>query len=409
MQEVENTDVIIVGGGMVGLTLAQALAAHGLKSTVIEQADLSRQAEAGYDGRAFAIASASARMLQQLGIWAYLEGAAQPIREIRVTDDNHPRFLTFDRKAEADEPHGYLVEARLLRQALMKSLTTSAESARYVIVRDKSAVSALERRPAYAEIALDKGGLIRAPLLVAADGRRSMIRTKIGIRVSEWSYKQVAISTTVAHEFPHGGVAHELFLRDEPFAILPVTGNRSNIVWIVPENRAAAYLALSDRAFLHEVKKRFGDFLGDLSLAAPRWSYPLGFLHAEKYITNRAVVIGDAAHGIHPIAGQGLNLGMRDVAALTEVLVDAARLGLDIGTETILARYQRWRYADNALTAAAMDGIVRLFDMKSKPVVAARRLGLGMVNKMPRLKTFLESQARGKSGNMPKLLTGDQI
>ncbi len=409
MQAVENTDVLIVGGGMVGLTLAQALAAHGLTSTVIEQADLTRQAEAGFDGRAFAIASASARMLEALGIWQHLDGAAQPIREIRVTDDNHPRFLTFDRKSDTEEPHGYLVEARLLRQALLKSLTTSPDSLKHVRIHDGTTVSALMRGPVHAEITLESGAVHRAPLLVAADGRRSMVREKIGIRVAQWRYRQVAISTTVAHEFPHGGVAHELFLRDEPFAILPVTGNRSNIVWIVPENRAAAYLALSDRAFLHEVKKRFGDFLGDLSLAAPRWSYPLGFLHAEKYTTNRAVVIGDAAHGIHPIAGQGLNLGMRDVAALTEVLVDAARLGLDVGTETVLARYQRWRYADNALTAAAMDGIVRLFDMKSKPVVAARRLGLGVVNKMPRLKTFLESQARGKSGNMPKLLTGEQI
>lgn len=405
MQQAEKVDVIIVGGGLAGLTLAHALDRHGLTTAVIEQTDLAGQLAAGYDGRAFAIASASARMLQSIGVWDHLAGQHQRINEIRVTDDNHPRFLTFDRKAAADEPHGYLVEARLMRQALISALA----AAQNIRLFAPAKIQQVTRTPGAVTVALASGAKISAPLLIGADGRTSTMRAEAGIRLSEWRYKQVAISTTVAHEKPHGGVAHELFLKDEPFAILPVIQQRSNIVWIVPENRAAGYLGLSDRAFLHEIQKRFGNFLGDLTLAAPRWSYPLGFLHAEKYIADRFALIGDAAHGIHPIAGQGLNLGLRDIAALTEVLVDAARLGMDIGEPTVLARYQRWRYADNALTAAAMDSIVRLFDMKFPPVVAVRRLGLGMVNNMPRLKGFFESQARGKAGSTPKLLMGERV
>ncbi len=405
MQQVEKVDVIIVGGGLAGLTLAHALDRHGLTTAVIEQADLPRQLDAGYDGRAFAIASASARMLQSIGVWDHLAGQHQRINEIRVTDDNHPRFLTFDRKADGDEPHGWLVEARLMRHALI----TALETAKNIRLFAPAKITSLDRGPGQVTVALVSGAKISAPLVIGADGRKSSMRAEAGIRVSEWSYKQIAISTTVAHDVPHGGIAHELFLKDEPFAILPVINNRSNIVWIVPEHRAAGYLGLSDRAFLHEIQKRFGDFLGELKLAAPRWSYPLGFLHAEKYTAHRFALIGDAAHGIHPIAGQGLNLGLRDIAALTEVLVDAARLGMDIGEPTVLSRYQRWRYTDNAITAAAMDGIVRLFDINFKPVVAARRLGLGMVNKMPMLKGFFESQARGKAGATPKLLMGERV
>jgi 2-octaprenyl-6-methoxyphenol hydroxylase len=408
MSQPHKVDVTIVGGGLAGLTLAQALGSHGLSVAVIEQAALTAGLEAGYDGRAFAVASASARLLQAIGIWPHLNGAHQRINEIRVTDDNHPRFLTFDRKPEDTEPHGYLVEARLMRKALLAAIETGRAAAHIKIYAPEKIVR-VERGPACAEVELHSGVKIQSPLLVGADGRQSTMRAEAGIRLSHWSYKQVAICTTLAHELPHGGVAHEVFLQDEPFAILPVTGNRSNIVWIVPQQRADAYMDLPDRAFLHEIKKRFGDFLGELSLAAPRWRYPLGFQHAEKYTAHRFALIGDAAHGIHPIAGQGLNLGLRDIAALTQVLVDSARLGLDIGDDIVLSRYQKWRYTDNAITAAAMDAIVRLFDIKSKPVVMARRFGLGMVNKMPGLKSFLESQARGKAGATPKLLMGEQV
>jgi 2-octaprenyl-6-methoxyphenol hydroxylase len=409
MQQTHRVDVTIVGGGLSGLTLAHALGGHGLSVAVIEQAALTAGLEVGYDGRAFAVASASARLLEAIGIWPHLQGQHQRINEIRVTDDNHPRFLTFDRKPEDIEPHGYLVEARLMRKALITALDSGSAAARNIRVFSPEKITRLERGPGSVEIDLQSGEKIMSPLLVGADGRQSTMRAQAGIRISEWSYKQVAISTTIAHERSHGGVAHELFLKDEPFAILPVTGNRSNIVWIVPQQRADAYLALSDRAFLHEIKKRFGDFLGELSLAAPRWRYPLGFLHAEKYTAHRFALIGDAAHGIHPIAGQGLNLGLRDIAALTQVLVESARLGLDMGDDIVLSRYQKWRYTDNAVTAAAMDAIVRLFDISAPPVVMARRFGLGMVNKMPRLKNFFESQARGKAGATPKLLMGEQV
>jgi 2-octaprenyl-6-methoxyphenol hydroxylase len=405
MQTRQNFDVLIVGGGPAGLTLAHALGHHGLRAAVIEQTSLSATLDAGYDGRAFAIASASARMLQAIGIWDRLGSQHQRIEEIRVTDDNRPGFLNFDRVAADDEPLGYLVEARLLRQALVTALPDAGN----ITVFASAAIKKMERGPGAVTAELATGETLAAPLVIAADGRKSALRTQAGIRVAEWSYKQTAISTTVAHALPHGGVAHELFLRDEPFAILPVVDQRSNIVWIVPEARAAAYLGLSDRAFLHEIRKRFGDFLGELKIAAPRWSYPLGFLHAQTYLAHRLALVGDAAHGIHPIAGQGLNLGLRDIAALSEVLVDGARLGLDLGDPVLLARYQRWRYADNAQTAAAMDMIVRLFDARSPPVVAARRFGLAAVNKMPRLKTFFSNQARGKAGVTPKLLMGEGI
>jgi 2-octaprenyl-6-methoxyphenol hydroxylase len=405
MEKPHKSDVLIIGGGLAGLTLAHALDRHGLDVTVIEQASLSAGLDVGYDGRAFAIASASARLLQAIGIWDHLAGQYQRIEEIRVTDDNHPRFLSFDRVAPSDEPLGYLVEARLMRQALVAALP----SAKNLRVFAPAQLSTLDRGPGLVTATLVTGEIITAPLVIAADGRKSGLRTQAGIRVAEWRYKQIAICTTLAHEKPHGGVAHELFLADEPFAILPVVNQRSNIVWIVPEARANAYLGLSDRAFLHEIQKRFGDFLGNLSLVAPRWSYPLGFLHAQTYLAHRLALVGDAAHGIHPIAGQGLNLGLRDIAALTEVLVDGARLGMDLGDPTLLKRYQRWRYPDNALTAAAMDGIVRLFDIKFPPAVTARRLGLGLANKMPRLKNMFANQARGKAGATPKLLMGERV
>jgi 2-octaprenyl-6-methoxyphenol hydroxylase len=405
MQPPLDVDVLIVGGGLAGLTLAHALGQHGLRIAVVEQAELTRALDAGYDGRAFAVASASARMLQAIGIWDGLEGQHQRIEEIRVTDDNRPGFLNFDRVAASDEPLGYLVEARLMRRALVAALP----DARNVTVFAPASIARLERGLGKVTIELASGAVLTAPLVIAADGRKSTLRADAGIRIAEWPYKQIALSTTVAHAFPHGGVAHELFLRDEPFAILPVVNQRSNIVWIVPEARASGYMGLSDRAFLHEIQKRFGDFLGELTLAAPRWSYPLGFLHAQTYLAHRLALVGDAAHGIHPIAGQGLNLGLRDIAALTEVLVDGARLGLDLGDPTLLARYQKWRYADNAQTAAAMDVIVRLFDAKMPAIVAARRFGLGAVNKMPRLKTFFSNQARGKAGITPKLLMGERV
>jgi 2-octaprenyl-6-methoxyphenol hydroxylase len=406
----DRFDIIIAGAGLVGLTHAIALEKHGLRVCVVDPLDISKTYEAGFDGRHAAIASASARMLKTIGVWDALDNQHQRINEIRVTNNNHPLFLNFDRVPETEEPLGYLVENRLMRLAQLRV----AQSAPGLTLLTPEAFAEIEYAPEQVRATLRSGRIISAPLLVACDGRTSKLRAQAGIRISQWSYKQTAIATTVAHEFPHGGVAHELFLRDEPFAILPIIGSkahphRSNLVWIVPEARATAYLNLGPIALQAELQKRFGDFLGRVEITVPTWNYPLGFLHAEKYHAHRFVLAGDSAHGIHPIAGQGLNLGLRDVAALTQCLVEGARLGIDLGDVSLLARYQSWRYVDNARTATAMDLIVRLFDAKSLPIKVARTLGLGAVNRIPALKKFFSTAARGQSPSAPKLLQGEMI
>jgi 2-octaprenyl-6-methoxyphenol hydroxylase len=406
----DRFDVMIAGAGLVGLTLGLALEKHGLTVCVIDPLDITKTHAQGFDGRHAAIASASARMLKAIGIWDFLEGQHQRINEIRVTDNNHPLFLNFDRVAEAEEPLGYLVENRLMRRAQLDA----AKNAKNLTLLTPDSFSDINYNPESVCATLTSGREIKAPLLVACDGRTSKLRARAGIRISQWAYKQIAIATTVAHELPHGGVAHELFLRDEPFAILPIIGtpehpHRSNLVWIVPEARASAYLGLGPIALQAEIQKRFGDFLGTIQLTVPVWSYPLGYLHAETYHAHRFVLAGDSAHGIHPIAGQGLNLGMRDVAALTQILVEGARLGLDLGDPSLLGNYTAARHSDNARTAFAMDAIVRLFDAKSPPIKLARKLGLGMVNRSPALKRFFSAQARGQSASASKLLRGELV
>jgi 2-octaprenyl-6-methoxyphenol hydroxylase len=406
----DHFDIIIAGAGLVGLTLGIALEKHGLRVCVVDPLDMTKTYDASFDGRHAAVASASARMLKTIGVWDALDNQHQRINEIRVTSNNHPLFLNFDRVPETEEPLGYLVENRLMRLAQLRV----AKSAPGLTLLTRQAFAEIEYAPAQVQAKLRSGRIIYAPLLVACDGRTSKLRAQAGIRISQWSYKQTAIATTVAHALPHGGVAHELFLSDEPFAILPIIGNdahpdRSNLVWIVPDARANAYLNLGPVALQAEIQKRFGDFLGEVKITVPIWQYPLGFLHAEKYHAHRFVLAGDSAHGIHPIAGQGLNLGLRDVAALTQCLVEGARLGIDLGDVSLLTRYQSWRYTDNARTAAAMDLIVRLFDAKSPPIKIARTLGLGAVDRLPQLKKFFSTKARGQSPSAPKLLQGEMI
>ena len=399
-----SVDAIIIGGGLVGMTLALALTSHGLEVAVVDAADLTTTLASGFDGRASAIANASGKMFQAIGVWPYLADAAQPIREIMVTDGDSPRFLQFDSSAIGNEPLGYMFENRLLRAALLEA----AGKAQGLHLFAPDRLASWQRNTSRVDAVLTSGQKLTAPLLVSAEGRRSTLRDQVGIRCAQWSYRQHGIVTTVSHEKPHGDVAHERFLPDGPFAILPLQNNRCCIVWTVSEREGPALVGLSDRAFLAEIRRRFGDFLGELELAAPRWTYPLGFIHAERYIDDRFALIGDSAHGIHPIAGQGLNMGMRDVAAFTQVLVESARIGLDLGSPEVLERYQQWRRPDNVMSSAVMDGLVRLFSNDSKTLARARQVGLSVVNRIPPLKGFFMREAMGATGKLPRLLLGER-
>lgn len=399
-----SVDAIIIGGGLVGMTLALALTSHGLEVAVVDTADLNATLATGFDGRASAIANASSKIFQVIGVWPHLADVAQPISKIVVTDGDSPRFLQFDSAAIGNEPLGYMFENRMLRVALMEA----AGKAQGLHLFAPDRLANWTRTASRVEATLASGQQLVAPLIVAAEGRRSSLRDQVGIRCAQWSYRQHGIVTTVAHEKHHGDVAYERFLPDGPFAILPMQNNRSCIVWSVSERDSEGIMGLSDRAFLAEVRKRFGDFLGDLELASPRWSYPLNFIHAERYIDDRFALIGDSAHGIHPIAGQGFNMGLRDVAAFTQVLVESARLGLDLGSPEVLERYQRWRRPDNVMSAAVMDGLVRLFSNNLKPLARARQVGLSVVNRIPPLKGFFMREAMGATGKLPRLLTGER-
>jgi len=397
-----RNDVIIVGGGLVGMALALALERSGLSALVVDSADLDATLGSGFDGRASAIASASWHMLEALGLGPRLAPFGCPINEIRVTDGLSPLHLHFD-AAAAGEPLGHMFENRKLRAALIEAGRDAAS----ISIRAPARITRIERGAAAVDVQLDDGSCHRSTLLVAADGRRSSIREAAGIRVARWQYRQTAIVGMIEHDVPHGEVAFELFYPSGPFAILPMLpGTRSAVVWTVAAADAAATLGLPARAIVAEIDKRIGGFLGQIRLAAPLSSYPLGFHHAERYTATRLALVGDSAHGVHPIAGQGLNMGLRDVAALAEVLADATRLGLDLGGDEVLGRYQAWRGLDNMAVAAATDVLNRLFAMPARPVASVRRAGLAMVNRLPPLKRFFMAEARGAAGDLPALLRG---
>jgi 2-octaprenyl-6-methoxyphenol hydroxylase len=398
----ERSDVIILGGGLIGLTLAIALDRHGLSSTIIDPADPEATAAPAFDGRATAIASASWRMLDAIGVADALKADGCEIRSIRVSEGLEPGGIVFE-APEDDDPLGIMVENRRLRTALREAAQRAEKVALLMparaadIVRDKAGV----------RVALDDGRVVAAPLLVGAEGRNSPTREAAAIPVARWRYDHAAIVVTVDHERHHENAAYEIFYPTGPFAILPMQpGTRSAIVWSVPAVDAAAVIDLPDRAMAAEIEKRMGGFLGTVSLAGPRWTYPLGFHHAATMTAERLVLAGDAAHGIHPIAGQGLNLGMRDAAALAQVLVEGARLGLDLGDPQLLARYERWRSLDTFMVAAATDGLTRIYAMPGRTASAVRRFGMGLVQKIGPLKDQFMAEARGESGDLPLLLRG---
>ena len=400
-----NRDVIILGGGLVGLALAAALDASGLTSTVVDPADPDRRLDAAFDGRTSAVSSSSARMFDAIGVTAHFPVPGGPIRQIRTSDGLAPGHLTFD-AGEEGEPLGWMHENRDLRGALR----ARAEAGKNIDLRYNTRASTTERSEHGVTVLLDTGETIRAPLLIVAEGRGSPTRDAVGIRLAKWSYSERAIVSTLRHEKPHDGIAYEIFYPGGPFALLPMTdadgAPRSAIVWSVAEADAAGFLALSDEQFAAEAQAAMGGFLGSVAMRTPRSSYPLGFHHASRITDKRLALVGDAAHGIHPIAGQGLNLGFRDVAALAQVLVEGARLGLDLGDRQLLDRYQRWRSLDTLMVAMSTDGLSRLYSVPGKTASAVRRFGMGLVDRIGPLKERLMAEARGTSGDLPLLLRG---
>lgn len=400
-----TTDVLIAGGGHVGLALALALrrAAPGLSVTLVDPATGRRA-----DGRASAIAAAGRRMLDSLGVWQAMADDAQPITDMVITDSRtrdvvRPVFLTFAGATAEGEPFAHMV----MNEAMVRALDAAARAVGATIVGGET-VADFTTGPAAVAVVLGSGREIRARLLVAADGVRSRLREFAGIRTASWSYGQSGIVATVAHERPHGGRAEEHFLPGGPFAILPLTGNRSSLVW-TEEDATAARVIDDPMVFQIELERRFGHRLGSLEVIGKPRAFPLGLTLANAFVKARFALAGDAAHGIHPIAGQGLNLGFRDVAALAETVVEAHRLGLDVGSLAVLERYQRWRRFDTFEMGVVTDVLNRLFSNDNPALRLIRDVGLGIVDRMPRLKERFIDEAAGAGGELPRLLRGEAI
>lgn len=398
-----------MGGGLVGMTLAIGLSMNGLKVAVIDAAPPEAGLDAGFDGRSSAIAYASIKLLEGLGIWPHLGDDPSPIREIRVSDGPSRLFLHFDGQTAGGEPLGQMVENRHMRRALLARAKEVMADGHGLQILAPQRATEYEADASSARITLAEGQTIGSTLLIGAEGRGSPLRDWAEIRLGRWDYGQVGIVATIRHELPHMGIAHERFLPPGPFAILPLNDNCASLVWTASSDNADDIMALSDHAFEAEVRKRVGDFLGKVRVIGPRWSYPLNLQLADRYIDDRVALVGDAAHGIHPIAGQGLNLGLRDVAALIEVVIEAARLGVDIGSPVVLERYQTWRRADNLILATGMDALNRLFSNDIAPIRVARDIGIAAVNKLPPVKRFFMHHARGTVGQLPRLLKGDPV
>jgi 2-octaprenyl-6-methoxyphenol hydroxylase len=402
----DEVELLIAGGGLNGLLLGAACAGAGLSVAIADPREITASLDDEFDGRSSALGYGSRNVLEGIGIWPLIAADAEPILEIRVADNDSPLFLHYDhRDLAANAPLGYIVENRVLRRALVERLAAIP----HCYFLGPLAVGSVTSGSAAVTASLSDGRSIKARLVAAADGQKSRLRRATGIRVVEWQYPQTGIVTTVLHDRPHRGIAVEHFLAAGPFAILPMTGDRSSIVWTEKAAAAPRLLALSDAEFAAELAARFGDFLGTVQPVGPRWAYPLTFLLAEHYVGPRLALIGEAAHAIHPIAGQGLNLGIRDVAALAELVIDARQLGLDIGAGSVLERYQQWRRFDVLAMAAVTDGLNRLFSNSIAPVRLARDLGLAVVNRIAPLKRALMRDAMGLTGELPRLVRGEPL
>ena len=406
-----NTDIVIAGGGLNGPALALALAQGGFRVTVVDARPARDRANQGFDGRSYSLAIASKRLLTVLGIWDAVADTTQPILQIKASDGRagqgpSPFFLTFDHAEIEEGPMGFMLEDRHLYAAFLAAMQATAG----ITLISSDTVMAQDASLNGVKVTLASGAQITARVLVGCDGRGSGTAARAGIKRVGWGYGQTALVTAVAHTLPHNGIAHQFFMPSGPFAILPLHGGYlSSIVWSEGEAAAAAIQALSNADYLDALRPRFGDFLGDISLAGDRFTYPLSLSLAQSFVAARLALVGDAAHGVHPIAGQGLNLGLRDVAALAQVLTLASRRGEDIGASDVLGRYQRWRRFDATALALGMDGVNRLFSNDNPVLRVGRDLGLGFVNAIPGLRRTFIRQAAGLTGDLPKLLAGQAI
>lgn len=404
----EACDILIVGGGLNGPALALALSGAGFSVTVIDALPEETRAGAGFDGRGYALARASQRLLSALGVWPAVEQHAQPILDIKVSDGHagagtSPLYLHFDHAELEEGPMGFILEDRYLRPALLAAMSEAPNITRI----SGQTVVAQEVQEGSALVTLGWGDRLAGRLILGCDGRASGTAQRAGIKRTGWAYGQTALVCAIAHEKDHQGTAHQLFLPSGPLAILPLPGgHQSSIVWAETEQAARAIHALDDAEYLEVLRPRFGDFLGSISLAGKRFTYPLSLTVANEYVAPRVALVGDAAHGVHPIAGQGLNLGLRDVAALAEVLTDARRRGEDFAASDVLARYQEWRRFDSTALALAMDGVNRLFSNDNPLLRGVRDLGLGAVNALPGLRRRFMREAAGLRGDLPRLLAG---
>ncbi|MDR7123325.1 FAD-dependent monooxygenase [Pseudotabrizicola sp. 4114] len=406
-----DSDILIAGGGLNGPALALALAQAGLSVTVVDARPAPARAEAGFDGRSYALAIASKRLLSAIGIWPAVAEQVQPILQIKASDGTAgqgaaPFFLHFDSAEIEEGPMGFMLEDRHLYRAFLDAMAATPGltllSGETVVAQDVTLQGA--------SVTLASGKTLTARLLVGCDGRGSGTAARAGITRVGWGYGQTALVTAIRHDKDHQGIAQQFFMPAGPLAILPLPGwHHSSIVWSETDSAAAAIQALADAEYLEVLRPRFGDFLGGISLAGARFTYPLSLSLAQSFIAPRIALVGDAAHGVHPIAGQGLNLGLRDVAALAEVLVDATRRGEDPGAADVLERYQRWRRFDSTTLALGMDSVNRLFSNDNPALRLARDLGMAAVSALPGLRRGFIRQAAGLTGDLPRLLSGQAL
>ena len=406
-----DTDILIAGGGLNGPALALALAQGGFRVTVVDARPAPDRAEAGFDGRAYALAVASVRLLKAIGVWGAVADKAQPILEIKASDGRAgegaaPFFLHFDHAEIEEGPMGHMLEDRFLYAAFLEAM----QAAPGVTLISGETVVGQEVAGSGVAVTLASGRRLTAGLLVGCDGRGSGVAARAGIKRVGWGYGQTALVTAIRHEKDHMGVAQQFFMPSGPLAILPLRGgHHSSIVWSESDEVAQAIQALPDEEYLEALRPRFGDFLGRIELAGARFTYPLSLSLAERFVADRVALVGDAAHGVHPIAGQGLNLGLRDVAALAEVLILAKRRGEDVGSPVALEEYQRWRRFDATALALGMDAVNRVFSTDNPVLRLGRDLGMGIVGALPGLRRGFIRQAAGLTGELPKLLAGKPI